>query len=153
MKRSAATVFALVSLALFTACGGDEPEEDASTAPETSESESSEPETSESESESESGEATVLLAMVGTEADPDAFEISLTDEAGEPVTELPAGDYTIQVNDPSAMHNFHLAGGSIDESTTVEEVTEVTWDVTLEPGDYTYVCDPHPPMSGEFTVT
>ena len=95
----------------------------------------------------------MLLAMVGTEADPDAFEISLTDEAGEPVTTLPAGDYAIQVSDLSAMHNFHLAGGAVDETTSVEEVTEVAWDVTLEPGDYTFICDPHPPMAGGFTVT
>ena len=76
MKRSAAIVFALASLTLFTACGGDDPEEGASTDPETSESQSSEPESSESASEPEGGEGTTLIAMVGTEADPDAFEIS-----------------------------------------------------------------------------
>ena len=51
------------------------------------------------------------------------------------------------------MHNFHLAGGSVDETTSVDEITDVTWEVTFEAGDYTFVCDPHPPMSGEFTVT
>jgi plastocyanin len=91
--------------------------------------------------------------MVGTEDDPDAFEITLTDESGEPVTELPAGDYTIEVSDPSAIHNFHLTGGSVDESTSVPEMEDTTFEVTLEPGDYTYKCDPHPPMTGSFTVT
>ena len=39
------------------------------------------------------------------------------------------------------------------ESTTVEEVVDTTFEVTLEAGEYEYVCDPHPPMTGSFTVT
>jgi plastocyanin len=36
----------------------------------------------------------------------------------------------------------------------VEEVTEVTWDLDLEPGEYSYVCDPHASsMNGSFTVS
>jgi plastocyanin len=91
--------------------------------------------------------------MVGTAEDPEAFEITLMDESGEKVTELPAGDYTIEVTDPAESHNFHLTGGSVDESTSVPETVETTWEVTLEPGEYTYRCDPHPPMTGSFTVT
>ncbi len=99
------------------------------------------------------GTGQVLTAMVGTEEDPDAFEISLIDVAGEEVTELPAGDYSILVNDLSEIHNFHLSGGDVDESTTVPETGETRWDVTLDAGDYTAVCDPHPGMKVEFTVT
>ena len=95
----------------------------------------------------------VLLGTVGTEDDPEAFEIALTTEDGEEVTELPAGDYTIQVSDPAETHNFHLVGGGVDETTSVKETEETTFEVTLEAGEYTYKCDPHPPMTGTFTVT
>ncbi len=91
--------------------------------------------------------------MVGTPDDPDAFVITLTDESGEPVSTLPAGDYEVEISDLSAIHNFHLRGGDVNESTTVAEVADVTWSVTLEPGDYSFMCDPHPSMSGQFTVT
>src|SRR5688500_13094983 len=39
-----------------------------------------------------SNEPTVLFGVVGTTENPEAFEITLTDESGEPVTEIPAGD-------------------------------------------------------------
>lgn len=97
--------------------------------------------------------ATELTASVGTAEDPDAYVISLVDGDGQEVTELPAGDYTISVDDPSSIHNVHLTGGGVDESTSVPEMTTTTWQVTLEAGDYTYVCDPHPDMVGSFTVT
>ena len=127
---------ALASLALFTAgCGGGE--EAAAGAGDAS---------------CEPTESTVLTGSVGTEEDPEAFEIALTDESGEPVTCLAAGDYTIEVSDPAQEHNFHLTGGSVDETTSVPETEETTWEVTLEPGEYTYKCDPHPPMTGSFTV-
>jgi plastocyanin len=83
------------------------------------------------------------------------FEISLTTPDGADVTSLPAGEYTITVNDQSDIHNFHLTGpGDVDVSTTVEEVVETTWTVTLVSGEYTFVCDPHASsMNGSFTVT
>ncbi len=99
------------------------------------------------------GEATVLLGSVGTTDDPEAFVITLTDEAGAEVTTLPAGDYSIKVSDPAATHNFHLMGGDVDETTTVPDTEEVTFEVTLAAGEYTYKCDPHPPMTKTFTVT
>jgi hypothetical protein len=99
--------------------------------------------------------APTLQAMVGTEDSPDAFEISLVDEDGEPVTELPAGEYNIEVNDPTSVHNFHLSGGdgAVDEKTGATEKIETLWVVDLEPGEYRYMCDPHPSMNGHFTVT
>jgi plastocyanin len=99
--------------------------------------------------------APTLRAMVGTEESPDAFEISLVDEDGELVTELDAGEYNIEVTDPTSVHNFHLSGGdgAVDEKTSPTEVTETSWVVTFEPGDYRYICDPHPSMNGSFTVT
>ena len=102
----------------------------------------------------DSGATTVLTGTVGTVGDPDAPVITLTDDAGQPVTTLPAGPYQIQVSDLSAIHNFHLKGGTVDEATTVPEITDITIDVTLEPGAYTFVCDPHSKtMVGHFSVT
>jgi hypothetical protein len=100
-------------------------------------------------------DAPTLRAMVGTEDSPDAFEISLVDEDGEPVTELPAGQYNVEVIDPTDIHNFHLSGadGAVDEKTGPTEKTETLWVIDFEPGDYRYICDPHPSMNGHFTVT
>jgi plastocyanin len=160
MRRRALGV-AIASLTLFTAaCSGSAEDTVESAAGEVSEaagdaageaSEAAEP--TDEATEAASGESTVLIGMVGSKEDPDAFEISLTDESGEPVTDLPAGDYTIQVTDASAMHNFHLTGGSVDEKTSVPDADDATFEVTLEPGDYTFKCDPHPPMTGSFTVS
>jgi hypothetical protein len=98
--------------------------------------------------------APTLRAMVGTEESPDAFEISLVDEDGAPVTELPAGEYNIEVNDPTSVHNFHLSGGdgAVDEKTGSTEKIETVWVVTFVPGEYRFLCDPHPSMNGHFTV-
>ena len=171
--RKLATAFALVSLTLATACGGDTETEPAAQPAESETSaesgasagsgsstgsaapgESESPEASASAAGSAGAEGQTLVASIGTEGDPDAFVITLTDSEGQPVQSLPAGDYTIEVVDPSAIHNFHLTGpGGVDESTTVPAKTETTWQVTLEEGDYTYVCDPHPRMVGGFSVT
>lgn len=173
--RSSAWLVALASLALVTACSEDpdlpaaEPVESAEVpSPEPTEAEAMESEEepmesedmeseepAETEDEAMAGEMdmTVLTGTVGTADDPDAFVITLTDDTGEPVTTLPAGDYQIEINDLSEIHNFHLTGGPVEESTTVPEVTDTVWEVNLEPGDYTFVCDPHPNMVGEFAVT
>lgn len=164
MKRRSLGI-AIASIALLSACSGTAQE--AEDAVETAAGEASEgaadvvePTEEPSPAEEEEDEAaagdtagTVLIGTVGTAEDPEAFEIALTTEDGEEVTSLPAGDYTIQVDDPSTIHNFHLTGGSVDESTSVPDKEQVMFDVTLEPGEYTYTCDPHPPMTGTFTVT
>lgn len=94
-----------------------------------------------------------LLGTVGTDENPDAFEIGLTDESGATVTTLPAGDYTVKVSDPSRIHNFVLSGEGVDAATEVSGTGEQTFSVTFTAGEYTYVCDPHPSMSGSITVT
>jgi hypothetical protein len=100
-------------------------------------------------------DAPTLQAMVGTDKDPDAFEISLVDENGSPVTELPAGTYNIEVDDPTSVHNFHLSGGdgAVDQKTSPTEKIKTLWVVDLKPGEYRYMCDPHPSMHGSFTVS
>ena len=142
--RTFTVAVAIALTAMTAACGGDEPEpaaEPAASAP------------AESASSAPAGETQELTGTVGTEQDPDAFEITLTDASGQEVTELPAGDYSITVNDLSEIHNFHLTGGEVDETTTVPETGEKSFTVELTAGDYKAVCDPHPRMVTEFTVT
>ena len=152
--RTLATVAALVSLTLASACGGGtETEPAAQDARGTTPTETAAPEGTAGPGGDAGGQT--LTGRVGEEGDPDAFVITLMDQSGQEVTSLPAGEYEIQVEDPSMIHNFHLTGpGGLDESTTVPDTTQTTWQVTLEEGEYTYVCDPHSQsMNGEFTVT
>jgi hypothetical protein len=97
--------------------------------------------------------AAVLLPGSGRAADPillkgtvgPGFSITLRNAAGEAVSRVLPGDYTIQVQDLSDLHNFHFRGPGVDMRTSVEAtgVTE-TWSVTLVDGAYTIQCDAHP---------
>ena len=89
-----------------------------------------------------------LLGSVGTEDSPEAFEIALTTQDGTEVDVVAAGTYTLVVDDPAQIHNFHLTGEGVDVDSGVSETGQQTFQVTFEPGEYTYVCDPHPSMSG-----
>ncbi|MET4100233.1 plastocyanin [Agrococcus sp. UYP10] len=155
-RTTAAALIAAMGLALAACSGGtgaapsSEPvEPSASTAPSASSG------GSETAAPSEGTTATALIGMVGTADDPDAYEIALTDESGAPVTTLPAGDYTLTFADRSAAHNFHLTGpGGVDIATDLAGVDESTVEITLEPGTYLFVCDPHvSSMSGQVEVT
>jgi plastocyanin len=91
--------------------------------------------------------ATKLVATVGP-----GFTITLK-KAGKKVTTLPAGAYTITVQDKSNFHNFSLSGPGIKKSTTVAFVGTKTWNVTLRKGRFAYLCMPHASsMRGSFTV-
>jgi plastocyanin len=126
-------VVGLAVLALGVAgCGGDDEEAAGTT---------------DTEITTESG--TTLEASVGP-----GFEISLTSPDGADVTMLAAGSYTIEVDDQSDIHNFHLTGTGVDESTEVGDVGTETWEVTFEAGTYEFVCDPHAStMNGSFEVS
>jgi plastocyanin len=103
----------------------------------------------ETTTETTSVSGTTLTASVGP-----GFEISLTGADGSEVTTLSAGSYTIEVDDQSDIHNFHLTGPGVDETTSVSEVGTATWNVTLEAGSYHFQCDPHASsMNGDFEVT
>ena len=91
--------------------------------------------------------------LTGSVGEGDAYVITLMDSTGAPVTSLKAGSYTVKVKDASKIHDFHLTGPGVDQKTTVPEITEATWTVTLQAGTYTYKCDPHAKMTGSFTVT
>lgn len=82
------------------------------------------------------------------------FEIGLATAEGEAVTSVPAGEYTIEVDDRADIHNFHLTGPGADEDSGVSETGRSTWTLVLQPGTYTFVCDPHASsMRGSFEVT
>jgi plastocyanin len=94
------------------------------------------------------GVETKLFAQVGPEA-----TITLRDGQGNRVTQLGPGAYEIEVKDLSDEHNFHLTGPGVNQMTEVSFVGETTWHVTLQDGNYRYVCDPHSSsMRGTFTV-
>jgi plastocyanin len=94
---------------------------------------------------------TRLIANVGLNDSP---SISLTNEAGATVRDIPAGTYEIEVRDHSGLHNFHLTGPGVDRSTEVGTVETETWTVTFQDKQtYRFVCDPHATaMRGSFTV-
>jgi plastocyanin len=120
----------VLGLALAS-CGGDDEAGDTTAA-------------TTAEVETTAGGGTTLNGSVGP-----GFTISLDGTDG-----LTAGDYTLVVDDQAAEHNFHLTGpGGVDVATDVSEEGEESFDVTLEAGEYTFVCDPHASqMKGSFTV-
>jgi ABC-type Fe3+-hydroxamate transport system substrate-binding protein len=151
------TLLAAASLAL-AGCSGATPSAPADSAapaanetPEPAESTGA----SEAAADPDAGVPIALVGVVGTLEDPEAYEIALTDESGEPVTTLPAGDYSLTFSDGSSMHNFHMTGpGGVDVSTDVAGTDVSTVSLTLSEGTYEYVCDPHvASMNGSLEVT
>ena len=93
-------------------------------------------------------QGTTLHGTVGP-----AFNISLVDASGNPVSHLENGTYTIVIDDKSEEHNFHLKGSGVDQVTPVELLGTFTWTVTFTDANYTFVCDAHPTlMKGAFGV-
>ena len=82
------------------------------------------------------------------------FSITLVDSGGSTVTHLAApGPYELTVDDRSEEHNFHLTGPGVDQTTLVSEVGQKSFQLTLQDGTYTFICDVHPlQMRGRFTV-
>ena len=89
-----------------------------------------------------------LIGTVGSTDDPDAYEISLTTEDGAEVTTvLPPGEYMLEINDQSTIHNFHLGArrAGVDVATDVAGTDEKTTTVVFQDGEaYIYACDAHP---------
>ena len=93
--------------------------------------------------------STVLKGSVGP-----GFDISLSTEDGQAVETLAAGSYTLEVDDQSDIHNFHLTGTGVDVMTEVPATGIESFDITVEAGTYKFVCDPHAgQMNGSFEVT
>jgi plastocyanin len=83
------------------------------------------------------------------------FDISMSMADGQPLDSVEAGSYTLEVEDLASAHNFHLTGpGDVDVSTDVAAEGTETFQVELQAGTYSFVCDPHAStMNGVFEVT
>jgi glucose/arabinose dehydrogenase len=99
----------------------------------------------------------VLKASVGP-----GFEIHMYGPAGQGLDghTLPEGSYTLEIDDQSNIHNFHLVGASVSCvpqsscATSVAGTGHQTWTINVLPGTVGYQCDPHAgTMHGTFTVT
>ena len=62
------------------------------------------------------------------------------------------GPATVTVNDRSRTDNFHLTGPGVNKKTGVAFRGRVTWNVSLQPGSYTYRSDKHKRLRGSFVV-
>ena len=96
----------------------------------------------------------VLHGIVGTN---DAFVISLNDDSGKKITQIPPGTYTVVVDDRSRIHNFHLASNddpTVDFRTDIDFVGQMSFTVTFkDQNTYAYACEPHwQSMNGSFFV-
>ena len=130
MRIALALALALVALGV-AGCGGDD--EEATTTPPT--------ETTPA--------GTVLKGSVGP-----GFEISIATDTGDPLGTLAPGSYELEVDDMSSIHNFHLTGPGVDVMTEVSEEETESFQLELEAGTYTFVCDPHAStMNGSFEVS
>jgi plastocyanin len=63
------------------------------------------------------------------------------------------GPATITVNDRNRGDNFHLTGPGVNKKTGVTFRGRVTWNVTLQPGTYSYRSDKHKSLRGSLIVT
>jgi plastocyanin len=135
-------VAALAVFALATAgCGGDDEATDDTTTTDTV-----------TETTTDETGPIIRMALQGTVGP--GFDISLSTEDGELTTLMP-GTYELRVEDLSDIHNFHLTGpGGVDVSTDVAGEGTESFPITLEPGTYEFVCDPHAgQMNGSFEVS
>ena len=69
------------------------------------------------------------------------------------VSTLKRGRYTFVISDRSKEHNFRIKGPVSRQITSISATGTKTITLTLKPGRYTYVCDPHAGfMKGSFRV-
>lgn len=143
MKRVRFTlVAALAAFAVASAgCGGDDEATDGNTETITETTDTT---------ETTPSSGTVLKGTVGP-----GFDISMTTADGGELGTISPGSYVLEVEDLASIHNFHLTGpDGGDVSTSVEEEGTQSFDIELEPGTYSFVCDPHASsMSGSFEVS
>jgi plastocyanin len=141
----------LVGVALAfgaVACGGDD-NSSAGGETTTTEATTTEATTTEETTTGETGGSSTLKGETGP-----GFTIEVS-QNGQDAETVKAGTYTLEVEDKSDQHNFHLIGPGVDEKVTdVPFVGDKSVTVTLQKGTYTYQCDPHASsgMKGTFTV-
>ena len=143
MNRRLLSIAALGLAALaLTACGSSSSNDTSTAAASAADTTASVADTAATDTAAAAGGQT-LTGTVGP-----GFTISM----GQ--TTVPAGTYTLEVDDQADQHNFHFAGAGVDVTTGVPEVEKKSFEVTLTPGTYTFVCDPHASqMKGELIVT
>jgi plastocyanin len=96
----------------------------------------------------------VLVGKVGLH---NTYKISLAFSDGRKVKRIPAGAYTFEIHDYSAIHNFAL--GSQTENKRlftggIRWIGTTRYTRILTPGTYVYACSAHPyTMNGTFIVT
>jgi plastocyanin len=138
MTRSRMALLLLAGTLILAAagCGGDDNESSGTTAEETT-----------TAATTETGASSTGSTVHGTVGP--GFDISVSG-----ADNLAPGHYTFVIDDKSSSHNFHLTGpGNIDVATDVGEEGQITWELDLVAGEYTFVCDPHASqMNGTFTV-
>lgn len=141
----------LVGVALAfgaVACGGDD-NSSAGGETTTTEATTTEATTTEESTTGETGGSSTLKGETGP-----GFTIEVS-QNGQDAETVKAGTYTLEVEDKSDQHNFHLIGPGVDKKVTdVPFVGDKSVTVTLQKGTYTYQCDPHASsgMKGTFTV-
>ena len=139
--RTGVVVGLAVAALALAGCGGGDDEASGTTDTETT--------TTETTSQAGGDTGTVLKGSVGP-----GFEISLSTADGQSVETLAPGSYTLEVDDQSDIHNFHLTGDGVDVSTDVGSTGTDSFDITVTSGTYTFVCDPHSStMNGSFEVS
>jgi len=139
--RTGVVVGLAVAALALAGCGGGDDEASGTTETETT--------TTETTSQTGGDTGTVLKGSVGP-----GFEISLSTAGGQSVETLAPGSYTLEVDDQSDIHNFHLSGDDVDVSTDVGSTGTESFDITVTSGTYTFVCDPHSStMNGSFEVS
>jgi plastocyanin len=129
------------------ACGGDD--NSSAGGDTTTEATTTEATTTEETTTGEMGGSKTLKGETGP-----GFTIEVS-QNGQDAETVKAGTYTLEVEDKSDQHNFHLIGPGVDEEVTeVPFVGDKSVTVTLKKGTYTYQCDPHASsgMKGTFAV-
>jgi plastocyanin len=146
MRIALALAALLAAVALVGAsCGGDDGEASDTTTETTTDTTTDN--TTDTSEPSQASSA--LKGSVGP-----GFTISLVTDDDAAITSLPSGSYELEVEDLSSAHNFHLSGPGVDVMTEVGEEENESFTVDLQPGTYTFVCDPHSAsMHGSFQVT
>ena len=140
--RTGVVVGLAVAALALTGCGGGDDEASGTTDTGTTT-------TTETTSQTGGDAGAVLKGSVGP-----GFEISLSSADGQSVETLAPGSYTLEVDDQSDIHNFHLIGDGVDVSTDVGSTGTESFDITVTSGTYTFVCDPHSStMNGSFEVS
>lgn len=92
-----------------------------------------------------------LVADVGHNG---SFGITLRDPAGKTIRNLAAGTYTLDINDASSIHNFHIFGKGVDDKSDVSRVGKQSFTVSFARGFYAFQCDVHvSQMHGTFEVS